>query len=184
MAIEKYTSQSFVIDSFDHGEHDKVIKLFTREYGMLFARATSIRKLESKMRPHLIPRKKCLVTLVQGKEVWRIVGVQEGRYLPRFGHEVTALLKRFVRGEGVHRALYDKLSEFLEKSESFDEQKARLLLYYIILVDLGYADAKVIGATTLTEYIEYSIEDLYIHLTLSYNNVRSHVHAVLKEIQL
>jgi len=184
MAIEKYTSACLVIESFDQGEHDRVYKLFTREFGLIMAHAKSIRKLESKLRAHTLPRSVSLVTLVQGKDVWRLVGAQEQKKVPPITHEMTQLIKRFVRGEGTHKALYDRISAFMDISPGLDEQKARVLMYYILLVELGYADAKVIGAKDIKEYIAWSVDDLYTHLLLSYESVRGHVQAVLKEMQL
>ena len=151
MAIEKYTTVSIVIDSFAQGEHDRVYKLFTREFGLLLVHAKSVRKLESKLRAHVLPRGVSLVTLVQGKDIWRLVGAEEKSYNNYFIHEVTQIIKRFIRGEGEHKNLYDKLIIFLEKAKDYDEKKARLLLYYLILVDLGYADAKAIGAKNIKE---------------------------------
>lgn len=184
MAIEKYPTKCFVIESFDSGENDRVYKLFTREFGLVMARATSVRKLESKLRAHVLPRTLSLVTLVQGKDTWRLVGAEQQNNNAALIYDVIQLLKRFIKGEGSHKALYDRLVEFLETSHLYDEQKSRLLLYYIILVELGYADAKAIGTKTIEEYISFSIDDLYTHLLLSHNTVRLHVHAVLKEMQL
>ena len=184
MAIEKYVTSCLVIESFDQGEHDRAYRLFTREFGMLMVIAKSVRKLESKLRAHVLPRTVSLVTLVQGREIWRLVGAEAQGEVPEITHEVVALLRRFIRGEGAHKALYDRIAQFLDASQRFDPQKARLLIYYIILVDLGYADAKIIGARTLKEYIDWSIDDLYTHLLLSYQAVRLHVHAVLQETQL
>jgi hypothetical protein len=89
-----------------------------------------------------------------------------------------------MRGEGAHKALYDRIIAFLDSKEVYDEQIVRLLLYYILLVELGYADAKVVGAKDIKEYISFSISDLYTHLLLTKNQVRSHVQEVLKEMQL
>ncbi|MFA6608590.1 MAG: recombination protein O N-terminal domain-containing protein [Candidatus Paceibacterota bacterium] len=184
MAIEKYTTACIVIESFDQNEHDRVYKLFTREFGLIMAHAKSVRKLESKLRAHVLPRGISLVTLVQGKEIWRLVGAEEKGDVNIFIHEVSQIIKRFIRGEGAHKSLYDRLILFLEKVGGYDEQKARLLLYYLILVDLGYADAKAIGAKNIKEYVDWSVDDLYTHLLLSFDVVREHVHAVLKEMQL
>jgi hypothetical protein len=74
--------------------------------------------------------------------------------------------------------------DYLSKESSFDPQRSRLLLYFICLVELGYADAKVIGARDIKEYIGWNVNDLYTHLLLSYTAVRGHVHEVLKELQL
>lgn len=183
MAIEKYTTLALVIEHFDQGEHDRVYKLFTRDYGLVMAHAKSVRKLESKLRAHILPRSVALVTLVQGRDVWRLVGAEETPHSGSFT-EAALLIKRFIRGEGAHKALFDKLLRYAEAEPAWDKQKAKLLLYYIVLVELGYADAKVIGAKDLKEYVGWSVADLYTHLLLSFDAVRSHVHEVLKETQL
>jgi recombinational DNA repair protein (RecF pathway) len=184
MAIEKYVTRAIILESYDQGEHDKAYKVFTREYGLLICQAKSIRKLESKLRAHMLPRSVSLITLVQGREVWRLVGAENEVVTSMYIHEVTTLLKRFVRGEGTHTALYDRMIAFLQSSSLYEEQSARLLLYYILLVDLGYADAKVIGVKSLKEYISFSVDDLYTYLLLNKAQVKAHVQAVLKEIQL
>lgn len=184
MAIEKYTTESIVIEHFDQGEHDRVYKLFTKEFGLVLVHAKSVRKLESKLRAHVMPRSISLVTLVQGRDVWRLVGAQEERIAGNSLIEVAALVKRFIRGEGSHKALYNRLLEYVRHEPSFDPKKARLLLYYFMLVELGYADAKVIGAKDIQEYIAWNMGDLYTHLLLAEAQVRAHVYDVLKEIQL
>lgn len=184
MAIEKYTTKCIILDAYDQGEHDKAYKVFTREFGLLICQAKSIRKLESKLRAHMLPRTVALVTLVQGKEVWRLVGAEKEDVSSLYIHEVTVLLKRFVRGEGSHKALYDRILSFLNSEEEYDEQTVRLLLYYVLLVELGYADAKVVGAKNIKEYVAFSIDDLYTHILLRKKEVRSHVQEVLQEMHL
>lgn len=184
MAIEKYVTRSIILESYDQGEHDRAYKIFTREFGLLICQAKSIRKLESKLRPHVLPRTLSLVTLVKGREVWRLVGAESEALDSKYIHEVTTLLKRFIRGEGTHKALYDRLIQFMNSSSLYEERSTRLLLYYILLVELGYADAKMIGAKNIEEYVSFSIDDLYTHLLLSEKSVRHHVREVLEEIQL
>ena len=184
MAIEKYVTKALVLDAYDQGEHDRAYKLFTREFGLIICHAKSVRKLESKLRAHVLPRTYSLVTIVKGKEVWRLVGAEREHKTALYIHEVTTLLKRFIRGEGAHKTLYDRIGNYLEESHAFKEAQARLLLYYILLVELGYADAKVIGAKNIEEYVSFSIGDLYTHLLLTEHGVRKHVKEVLEEIQL
>ncbi len=184
MSIEKYTTKAIVIESFDQREHDRIYKLFTREFGLVMVYAKSIRKLESKLRAHVLPRTMALVTLVQGRDIWRLVGAEESKASTDIIHEVTELISRFIHGEEPHKSLYDRIEDFLEKSVNYDKQKARMLFYYVLLVELGYADAKVIGAKNMKEYSSWGIDDLYTHLLLSHNQVRDHVRAVLKETQL
>jgi recombinational DNA repair protein (RecF pathway) len=184
MAIEKYVTKAIILESFDQGEHDKAYKIFTREFGLLICHAKSVRKLESKLRAHLLPRSLSLVTIVQGREVWRLVGAEKEHNTSPYIHEVTALLRRFIRGEGAHRHLYDRLMAFLNEGGVYDEQSSRLLLYYIVLVELGYADAKVLGVKSNEEYASYSTQDLYTHLLLRKGVVRQHIQEVLREIHL
>lgn len=184
MAIKKYVTKCIVLDAYDQGEHDRAYKVFTREYGLLICHAKGIRKLESKLRAHLLPRSVSLITLVQGKEVWRVVGAEKEIVKSPYTHDAVTLLKRFVKGEGAHKAMYDRILEFLTFQEIYDEQTIRLLLYYVLLVELGYADAKVIGAKDIKEYVSFNLNDLYTHLLLTKNQVRNHVQEVLKEMQL
>lgn len=184
MSIEKYVTKCLVITSYDQSEHDRVYKLFTREFGLIIAHAKSIRRLESKLRAHILPRTISLVTLVKGREVWRLVGAEEQKETSKLVHEVTELISRFIHGEESHKVLYDRVEEFLEKADSYDKQKARILFYYILLVELGYADAEIIGAKNIKEYRSWNIDDLYTHFLLSENVVKDHIRNVLKVIQL
>jgi recombinational DNA repair protein (RecF pathway) len=184
MAIEKYVTHAIVLESYDQGEHDKAFKIFTREFGLLVCQAKSIRKLESKLRAHILPRSVSLLTLVQGREVWRLVGAEKESVVSPYMYDATVLLKRFVRGEGASKLLYDRIISFFELAKGYDDQSARLLLYYILLVELGYADAEVIGVTDIKEYRALSVSDLYTRLLLSRTSVRSHIQEVLKEMQL
>lgn len=132
----------------------------------------------------MLPRSCSLLTLVQGREVWRLVGAEHEPSGILYIHEVTSLLKRFIRGEGSHVSLYDRMISFLANSTTFEEQSARLLLYYITLVELGYADAKVIGVKDIKEYESLTVDDLYVRLLLTKQGVRVHVQEVLKEMHL
>ena len=184
MSIEKYTTQTLVLAIYDQGEHDRVYKLFTRDYGLVMAHARSIRKLESKLRFHLAVGRTALVTLVKGREVWRITGATDMGDKNLFLHEMCQMLARFIRGEGTHKKLYDKLIELAKNVSQYDPLKARVLAQFILLVDLGYADAKIIGAKNLEEYLSFNVNDLYTHLSLNYKEVRNHIHTVSKETHL
>lgn len=184
MSIEKYTTEGIVLESYDQGEHDRVYKVFTREFGLLLCHAKSIRKLESKLRAHVLPRTVGLFTLVKGRELWRLVGGERVQIDGMYGGEVTNLLNRMVRGDGVHKVLYDRVLSFLKKGYLYNKEEAKLLLYFIILVELGYADAKAIGVRTIKEYISLDVDDLYTRLLLTKGVVKKHVREVLNEIHV
>lgn len=184
MAIDKYTTEGIVIEGYDQGEHDRVFKVFTKDFGLLTVHGRSIRKLESKLRAHVLPRSVTRLTIVRGKEVWRLTGAERMVFDVPHLPLVVELIKRFIKGESVNKRLYKRAISVAQLSHSHDQDKVRLLIYYVFLVELGYADAQVIGATTIRDYASYEAEDLYTHLLLNYQEVRNHTLLVLKEIQL
>ena len=183
MAIEKYATESFVLASYESAEHDRTYKLFTKDFGLIFARATSVRKLESKLRTQLAVGRMTRVTLVKGKEIWRITGSEEHHSLLLLRNDVIKLLERFVRGEGPQKTLFTHMKDIIS-TNNIDEGTGRLLARYLLLVDLGYADAFIIGAESIEQYVSWSIEDLYTQAILTKDILRNHVMQVLNEVQL
>ncbi len=185
MAIDKYTTKAFVLNEYEQGEADKVFKLFTREFGVLFALAKSVRKLESKLRFHIQKTKEINVTLVKGKELWRLTGVEAMEEMHKESASVCLLIERFVRGEIPQRKLFDHMEEYLLLSESsLPKDVATLTLYFVCLVDLGYADGSVSGAKNMQEFFSFSMQDHFTHVLLHKEAVKKHVHTVLAEMQL
>lgn len=184
MSIEKYTTKAIVITWYDHGEHDRSYKMLTRDFGVIVAHAKSIRKLESKLRAHMSLTSEVMVTLVKGRELWRLVGAEEVSSRNSFFHEVIPLIGRFIQGEGTHKTLYDKLIELSHRGDTYDATTKRLMMYFIILVSLGYADARVAGARDLKEYLSWSVDEMYPLVVLRYEDIRQHVYMVLKEMQM
>lgn len=185
MSIEKYTTEAFVLAEYEQGEHDKTLKLFTKDFGVLFAVAKSVRKLESKMRYHLGVAKKVRVTLVRGKEVWRLVGIEGIENSSRQSAVICELVERFVRGEGTQKKLFDHASMFsVIAPQSFPEDVGMMTIYYVFLVDLGYADGLVSGASSMDEFFAFDVAQHFTHVTIRKELVKKHVHTVLSEMQL
>ncbi len=185
VAIEKYTTKALILNEYEQGESDKVYKLFTREFGVVFALAKSVRKLESKLRFHLEKTKKVSVTLVEGKEVWRLTGVEPSMEDCHEGAIVTRLIERFVPGVGAQKKLFDHAEEYMILSTKEIPKDIRTLtLYYVFLVDLGYADGLVSGARNIEEFFSFTMLDHFTHVLLSKELVKKHVHTVLSEMQL
>lgn len=185
MSIEKYTTEAFVLESYDQGENDRAFKLFTKEFGLITAVAKGIRKMESKLRFQMLVGSHVKVTLVQGKEVWRITGSFDRESVLPSRRVVLQLILRFVRGQLAQQTLFEHVRELTKLSPSeVGGSFFHLLSYYMVLVDLGYADATKSGAKKAEEYLGWSIQDHIVQLRLSEKYVRDHVHTVLKEIQL
>ncbi len=196
MAIEKYTTEAFILKQYEQGENDLVYKVWTKDFGIIFALARSIRKVNAKLR--LLSKKNdfLVMTFVKGKDVWRLTGVEESKeklFTNQYSLEVKKIIAeaidKFVEEKKTYKKLFEKLKSILLEEEEgkenvFQIQKLKLLIYYLVLVDTGYADAQKIGAKDLEEYKTFSVHDFYTHLVLNENEVKKHVAFVLKNSML
>lgn len=115
MAYSTYTTEAVVCGSKDSLTSDRSYLLFTKDAGMLWASARSVREEKSKQRYALQDFSIIRVSLVKGKSGWRIGSVEavanpfmEARQRScRAGvSAVVKLLRRFLHGEIAHPELY------------------------------------------------------------------------------
>src|SRR5271165_3676947 len=71
---QKYQTDAIVVAAWESGEADKSLALYTRDFGLVRARATSMRSEKSKMRYSLQPYSRAHVALIRGKSGWRAAG--------------------------------------------------------------------------------------------------------------
>lgn len=155
MSYTNYTTDAFVCGHLKRGNADKLLYLFTEEGGMLMARAVSVREERSKMRFALEDFSFARVSLVRGKQGWRVVGVTESvnhylttdtRAVRRVMREWVLLLRRLVIGEDNARDVYVIFRDGVEAlmSTSSDTQVLDMFVRLRMLHALGYIDASVI----------------------------------------
>jgi recombinational DNA repair protein (RecF pathway) len=120
---------------------------------MLFASARSAREERSKQRFSLQDFSLVRVSLVKGKTGWRVgsISAHKNYYnqaLDKFARgsvvAICRLLRRFVRGEESHAALFDYTTAALDElsGEVPDRQFVELVAQLHILGLLGYVDIK------------------------------------------
>ncbi len=145
-------TEAFVLGSRPKGEDSKLLILFTRELGLVYAHAQGIRKLSSKLRFTLQDYSRAQVDLVRGKEIWRVTTatpvrsyaeLRRHRESERILARVATLLTRLVAGEEANVEVYEALARtyaLLEaKGQSAEDYRAlELLSVARILVALGY----------------------------------------------
>ncbi|MEZ4103767.1 MAG: DNA repair protein RecO [Candidatus Paceibacterota bacterium] len=153
MSHQTYTTKALVCGAYDHNTSDKSFQLFTREAGMLFATARSVREERSKQRPALQEFSLIKVSLVKGKQGWRIGSVEpEVNYFMLASDRLARasvvrlvkILRRFIHGEESSPQLFDFFIESIEKisRECEDRQYVELIIELKILAMLGYVDSK------------------------------------------
>ena len=153
MAHHVYQSKVFVLGGTNIGDANKFIDLFTRDLGLIRGVARSVRAERSKLRYSLQPYTLGNVSLVRGREVWRVTGaVEDYSAYHKFKGEreklallynVTSLLKRLLQGEEKNEYLFDTLISFVEYLEvtSLVKEDLKAIEYLTvlrILYSLGY----------------------------------------------
>ena len=151
MAYKTYTTDAVVVGSEDRLTADKTIVLLTRDAGLVYARALGVRKERSKLRYGLQDFSCVRVSLVRGKQGWRVIGAERAHNIYFSVHEraaraallrIVKLLRRLVRGEEAHPYLYDVvadgLSELAACACSDDYFLTERLLIIRVLAALGY----------------------------------------------
>ncbi len=114
---QKYSTEALVLGSYESGESDKTIVLFTRDFGLVRARATAVRSESSKMRYALQHFTRSHVSLVRGKRGWRAAGAAALHNAPGTPQSVGAfariaeLVMRLVGSDEKNEYLYLALAD-------------------------------------------------------------------------
>ena len=147
-----YHTDAFVLHSRPHGEDSKTLALYTRELGLVRARAQALRKISSKLRYTLQDFSRAQVDLVQGKDIWRITtavplhsykelrtDMLKERILARVLSVVLRLCPGEERSDEVFAAIEDTYT-ILELGPLSEHQARNIELFSVsrILIALGY----------------------------------------------
>jgi recombinational DNA repair protein (RecF pathway) len=140
---------------------DSSYLLFTREAGMLFAAAKSVREERSRQRFALQDFSLIRITLIRGKSGWRVGSVEsyENFYAAATDKAargsvvaIVRFLRRFVHGEESHQELYDYLISSLR--EVLTISGARTCVDAVVqlraLEMLGYVSSSVVPSIVRT----------------------------------
>lgn len=190
MSIEKYTTEAFILREYPQDENDFVYKVWTKDFGIIFVLARSIRKINAKLRMNAKKNEFLNMTLVKGRDVWRLTGVEEikenlgsSQYFSEIKLLISETINRFLEEKKTYKKLFEKLKFLTICSNGLtqmDPFKLKILIYYLVLVDTGYADAKVIGVKDIEEYKNFEMKDFYTYFFLNEKEVKDHVVFVLK----
>lgn len=138
----------FILKSTPAGEANKQLDLFTRDFGMLRATAQGLRYLKSKLRYSLSDFSLAHVSLVRGKEFWRVITAFKradtmtdipGKEAREALFHIFALLRRLLQGEEAHPELFKIVEEaFAALKNGADPAAVEELSVLRILFLLGY----------------------------------------------
>ena len=156
-----YTTPAFIVHSSPYGEAGKFLLLFTKDFGMIGAVAQGIRLAQSKLRYHVQDANFSNISVVRGKEVWRVTGAHELPYTSTSGTilhlKILKLLKRLLHGEEKNEKLFEIIEELYKtpikeeiKEENYEAIECLTILR--ILNTLGYISNK-----DFSKYIENNL---------------------------
>ncbi len=147
MAYKAYITEALVCGSTPHHTSDRSYLLFSREAGMVWATAKSVREERSKQRYALQDFSYARVTLVKGKSGWRLAGAEalsnvymetELRGVRVMVWKIVGLIRRFVQGEVPHTQMFDDVLTAFKEASLYDPVKLESILTLRILYELGY----------------------------------------------
>ncbi|MDO8552973.1 MAG: recombination protein O N-terminal domain-containing protein [bacterium] len=166
---QKYHTDALVLASREIGESDRVLALYTRDFGLVRARGRGIRSVKSKMRYALQNYSFASISLVKGKQGWRLAGatalgsskVRDIKGMQAFAR-IAGLVVRFVAGEEANKGLFDILCEARstlaqEKCEAW--ATIELVCVARVLYALGYISNEALKSALLT-HTAYADEHL------------------------
>ena len=115
-----YTTKAIIIRSIPIGEANKYYFLLTQNLGFIRATAQGVRLDKSKLKGHLQDFCFVEISLVKGKDIWRITSVQtiEAGYFIKNTNKLIAiknvfnLLTRLLHGEEKNEALFASIESF------------------------------------------------------------------------
>ncbi|MEM9336605.1 MAG: recombination protein O N-terminal domain-containing protein [Patescibacteria group bacterium] len=124
MAYETYSTEAIVCGSKARSTADRSYLLFTKDAGMIFAEAKSVREEKSKQRYALQEFSIVRVSLFRGKTSWRIASVesQGNLFSDAASREargsvvrIIKLVRRYVHGEEINERVFTLLKDGLPK---------------------------------------------------------------------
>ncbi|KND50155.1 MAG: DNA repair protein RecO [Parcubacteria bacterium C7867-008] len=160
----KYTTAALVLARFPLSEASSLVTLLTADFGVIRARSQGLRKPGAKMSAGLQTLAESDVTLLKGKEGWRMAGSVLARdwahVLPKDARtragRVAELMLRFVHGEATDATLFTIYTNFitvLPTLSEVEQDAAECLAVLRILRTLGL-DAGVIPGEGDEDYSE------------------------------
>ncbi len=167
---QKYQTDALVLGSFEQGEADKAYVLFTKDFGLVRAKASAVRREASRMRYALQSYSFANVSLVRGKRAWRLAGARaiEGfsvaenlKGTQAFGR-IAVLVTKLVAGEEKNEYLFDVLVEAhraLMNTSAEAVPTIEIVCVARILYALGYISAEALS-TTLFSHTQFGSDHL------------------------
>jgi DNA repair protein RecO len=196
MAHHVYNTEGFIIESTPRGEANKMYLIFTEELGMVRASAQGVRLMKSKLRFALQDLSYARVSLVRGKDMWKLTNAKaewsiyndhkDDKDVLYACAQIINLLKRLIPGEEKNEKLFTYMKQafsFIEGLELTRDEITALerIIVLNILYFLGYGAYQ----ATLQEFIDVPLSLKLLHSMISVKTEAiQEINRSLRETQL
>ena len=145
-----YQTPALVLSVTAMKESNKLAVLYTRDFGLVYVAAQSVRELSSKMKSQLHSYSFVEVDLVRGRDIWRLTGIHEKYHVLKyvgskwypFMTKVAGTIKRLCPGEEPHEGIWndiEKLEEIISQgSTAVTSHELEIIILARLLYHLGY----------------------------------------------
>lgn len=148
MSHVMYQTPAIILATRNIKESNKLGILYTRDFGLIYVNAQSIRSVKAKMKSQFLSLSFVEVDLIQGRNMWKLTGIEERYSALNFAStqwypvvsRITSLVKRLCQGEEENIELWNHLKDFYERiKQGYDNPKnLELIMVLRILKSLGY----------------------------------------------
>jgi recombinational DNA repair protein (RecF pathway) len=164
-------SQAVIIKSVPSGEANRLVWLFTQNFGLIVATVQGIRNKGAKLQSHIIDYTFIDADLVRGRDVWRLVSARvhsdplKGNFrnpTARAYVRTLGFIARFIIDEEPHDALYEHLRQCASLvGATIDAKAFDVLSIWKMLVILGY----IAPSEEQAIYLDLTLKDAAENLT-------------------
>jgi recombinational DNA repair protein (RecF pathway) len=197
MSHHIYQTKAYVIESTEAGEANRRLSLLTEDLGLISVAAQGVRHGVSKLKASIQDLSYSKVSVVRGKEVWRLTNAEKlislfDRRLPISVRRLLAHCLQFIKRLTPEDVKMEELFTLMSKLSTYcfsDKEEAekyvkeiRLLFEIRTLSYLGYgsSDSVIEGATVDSDFSLTQIQYAEVHK----NTLQKHVDRALTQSHL
>lgn len=185
--------EGFILDSNSYGESGRILKILTKELGVVIVAAVGVRELKSKMRGSMDTLQLVNFEYVEGKEMKRLIGIHEKEKFEnillgenflqkrRVISNIINFILRTVVGEIHNEKLWENFLDGMREVRGVGFARAPELVEIIwlikILVSLGYWEEG--------KYDQFSNENFeYLAVEENQKNIVEEINKAIKSTHL
>ncbi len=171
MIVRNYKAEGIVIKRVNFSEKDKLLTIFTRNFGKIVVLAKGVRAIHSKKAPHLELFTHVSCFIASGRSMDIVTEAYTLSTFPNFrkqldkvayAYNIVEVLDRLCAERQEHRRIFDLLVDALHKIDTNSDGNIKLIIDELtlnMLWELGFlVRGKVLAGSDLQRFLEEVME--------------------------